>query len=153
MAGLMNKGKFHSVTQKRHTQENFRLFIGIVVVGLAAVGIFLNSLYGDLVFDDVHAIIRNRFGAEDYPCLRYLTVSCRDVLGETPISSLWVNDYWGDLLSSNESHKSYRPLTVLTFRINHAVHGLSPVGYHLVNVVAHALVSILSVLLYHRFAR
>ena len=121
-------------------------------MALAAVAIFLNSLYGDLIFDDVHAIIRNRFEINNR-CLHGFTSPYmrRDVLGETPIYSVWINDYWGDLLSSNESHKSYRPLTVLTFRVNHAIHGLSPVGYHVVNVLAHAIVSFLSVLLYHRY--
>ncbi|KAI5633612.1 dolichyl-phosphate-mannose-protein mannosyltransferase domain-containing protein [Phthorimaea operculella] len=42
-----------------------------------------------------------------------------------------------------QSHKSYRPLTVLTFRWNYAVHGLQPAGYHLVNLLLHALVSLL----------
>ncbi|CAH2092283.1 unnamed protein product [Euphydryas editha] len=46
-----------------------------------------------------------------------------------------------------QSHKSYRPLTVLTFRWNYAVHGLQPAGYHLVNLLLHALVS----LLYYRY--
>lgn len=41
------------------------------------------------------------------------------------------------------SHKSYRPLTVLTFWLNHRVHGLEPFGYHLVNVVLHTLVTLL----------
>ncbi|CAG9091583.1 unnamed protein product [Plutella xylostella] len=44
---------------------------------------------------------------------------------------------------SEQSHKSYRPLTVLTFRWNYAVHGLQPAGYHLVNLLLHALVSLL----------
>ncbi|KAH9362380.1 hypothetical protein HPB48_018032 [Haemaphysalis longicornis] len=48
--------------------------------------------------------------------------------------------------AQEQSHKSYRPLTVLTFRLNFAVHGLDPFGYHLVNVLLHALVC----LLYHR---
>ncbi|CAH0669236.1 unnamed protein product [Spodoptera exigua] len=47
-----------------------------------------------------------------------------------------------------QSHKSYRPLTVLTFRWNYAIHGLQPAGYHLVNLLLHALVS----LLYYRSA-
>ncbi|CAH0721513.1 unnamed protein product, partial [Brenthis ino] len=44
---------------------------------------------------------------------------------------------------SEQSHKSYRPLTVLTFRWNYAMHGLQPAGYHLVNLLLHALVSLL----------
>lgn len=46
-------------------------------------------------------------------------------------------------MSSNDSHKSYRPLTVLSFRLNFALHGLHPWGYHLINVFLHGLVSAL----------
>lgn len=92
----------------------------------AGVCVFLNSLHGDLIFDDVHAVQRNQ-----------------DVLGVTGLSELFFNDFWGEPIASNNSHKSYRPLTVLTFRANHFVHGLNPTGYHVVNVCLHAVVSAL----------
>jgi hypothetical protein len=34
----------------------------------------------------------------------------------TPLSSVFTNDFWGTKLSDPKSHKSYRPLTVLSFR-------------------------------------
>ncbi|KAG8517041.1 LOW QUALITY PROTEIN: Protein O-mannosyl-transferase TMTC4, partial [Galemys pyrenaicus] len=40
----------------------------------------------------------------------------QDLRTETPLGALWHHDFWGSRLSSNTSHKSYRPLTVLTFR-------------------------------------
>lgn len=49
-------------------------------------------------------------------------------------------------VAQEQSHKSYRPLSVLTFRLNYAIHELDPLGYHLVNVLLHVLVCIL----YHR---
>lgn len=36
-----------------------------------------------------------------------------------------------------DSHKSYRPLAVFTLRLNHILGGLSPRGYHAVNLVLH----------------
>ena len=45
------------------------------------------------------------------------------------------------------SHKSYRPLTVATFRLNYMLHELEPLGYHLVNVLLHSAVCYLYVLL------
>ena len=42
-----------------------------------------------------------------------------------------------------QSHKSYRPLTVLTFRLNYLLHQLEPYGYHLANVLLHAIVCLL----------
>lgn len=60
------------------------------------------AIDGDLVHDDVVAIIRNP-----------------DVVGSGTgwLTSIWTNDFWGTPMSSPESHKSYRPLTVLTFRL------------------------------------
>uniref|UniRef100_A0A182VFL2 Glycosyltransferase RgtA/B/C/D-like domain-containing protein n=1 Tax=Anopheles merus TaxID=30066 RepID=A0A182VFL2_ANOME len=48
---------------------------------------------------------------------------------------------WSCLLE--QSHKSYRPLCVLTFRWNYLLHGLEPAGYHLVNVLLHTIVSLM----------
>lgn len=41
------------------------------------------------------------------------------------------------------SHKSWRPLTVLSFRLNHLTGGLRPRGFHATNVLLHALVTTL----------
>ncbi len=38
---------------------------------------------------------------------------------------------------------AYRPLTTLTYALNHAVGGLAPFGYHLVNLLLHAGASVL----------
>ena len=103
------------------------------VSGAAGLCVFLNSLHGELIFDDVHAVERNQ-----------------DVLGGNALSQLFVNDFWGEPMASNHSHKSYRPITVLTFRGNHNVHGLDPMGYHMVNVVLHALVSAVAMPFYVR---
>ena len=53
-------------------------------------------------------------------------------------------------MTSPESHKSYRPLTVLTFRWNRQLHDMDPLGFHAVNVLLHGLVSILFLLLLRR---
>ncbi|XP_033077013.1 protein O-mannosyl-transferase TMTC3 isoform X2 [Trachypithecus francoisi] len=41
------------------------------------------------------------------------------------------------------SHKSYRPLTVLTFRLNYLLSELKPMSYHLLNMIFHAVVSVI----------
>ena len=41
------------------------------------------------------------------------------------------------------SHLSYRPLTTISFRLNHYFHDLRPFGYHVVNIALHAAVTIL----------
>ena len=62
---------------------------------------------------------------------------------DTPLSSVFSNDFWGLSLSDPESHKSYRPLTILSFRLNRILHGMWAPGFHVVNIAAHALVSVL----------
>lgn len=60
-----------------------------------------------------------------------------DLLPRTPWSQLLENDYWGTPLWDSGSHGSYRPLSVLTFRLNYLVGEFNPWGYHLVNVLLH----------------
>lgn len=62
---------------------------------------------------------------------------------DTPLSEVFNHDFWGVPLSDPESHKSYRPLVVLTFRWNRMIHGMWPPGFHATNILLHALVSLL----------
>ncbi|XP_026058254.1 transmembrane and TPR repeat-containing protein 3-like isoform X1 [Carassius auratus] len=96
------------------------LLIGLVV------GCYWNSLLCGFVFDDVSAILDNK-----------------DLRPTTPLKNLFLNDFWGTPMSEERSHKSYRPLTVLTFRLNYLFSALSSSSYHLFNVVLHAVVCVL----------
>ena len=100
--------------------------IAYLLVGLIATVCYINTLPAQLVHDDIFAIVDND-----------------DVKTGTPLTRLFINDFWGKAMSDPTSHKSYRPLTVLTFRLNYAVHGLKPLGYHAVNVVMHCLATLL----------
>lgn len=62
-----------------------------------------------------------------------------DVLHSTPWKHIVHNDFWGTPLIDSGSHGSYRPLCVLTFKLNHLFGGFKPIGYHLVNVLLHCL--------------
>jgi tetratricopeptide (TPR) repeat protein len=62
-----------------------------------------------------------------------------DVHGMNPVTDLWIHDFWGQNISLPDSHKSYRPVTVLTYRLNYAVHGIDSMGYHAGNVLLYAL--------------
>ncbi|XP_050529637.1 protein O-mannosyl-transferase Tmtc3 [Daktulosphaira vitifoliae] len=96
------------------------------VIFLTCIVCYYNSLYCDFVFDDISAIKDNR-----------------DLKPQTPIWNLFYNDFWGTPMHKEQSHKSYRPLTVLTFRWNYMIHQLDPMGYHLVNILLHAITSVL----------
>uniref|UniRef100_A0A671Z2G0 dolichyl-phosphate-mannose--protein mannosyltransferase n=1 Tax=Sparus aurata TaxID=8175 RepID=A0A671Z2G0_SPAAU len=67
----------------------------------------------------------------------------QDLLPETPWSNILYDDFWGTLLTHSGSHKSFRPLCTLSFRLNYTLHGLRPWGYHLLNLVLHGLVTAL----------
>lgn len=62
-------------------------------------------------------------------------MSNEDVHGLRPLSGLLVHDFWGQNITLADSHKSYRPFTVLTYRLNYAIHGIDPFGYHAGNAI------------------
>ncbi|XP_053318277.1 protein O-mannosyl-transferase TMTC3 [Spea bombifrons] len=98
-------------------------------IGILSCVVFIcywNSLYCGFVFDDVSAILDNK-----------------DLHPSTPIKKLFQNDFWGTPMSEERSHKSYRPLTVLTFRLNYLFSELNAVSYHFLNMVLHAVVSLI----------
>ena len=101
---------------------------GSLVVAIVASLCFAGSLSGDFVFDDSEAILNNE-----------------DVRMETNLFSVFKHDFWGENITSSTSHKSYRPLTILTFRLNYwTAGGYDTFGFHLVNLVLHAFNSMLS---------
>ncbi|XP_071313305.1 protein O-mannosyl-transferase TMTC3 isoform X2 [Trachinotus anak] len=97
----------------------------LLLTGLV-VGCYWNSLSCGFVFDDVSAILDNK-----------------DLRPSTPFRNLFLNDFWGTPMAEERSHKSYRPLTVFTFRLNYLFSELSAASYHLFNVVLHAIVCVL----------
>nr|XP_021492119.1 transmembrane and TPR repeat-containing protein 1 [Meriones unguiculatus] len=83
------------------------------------------SLRGEFVHDDVWAIVNNP-----------------DVRPGAPLRwAVFSNDFWGKGLADGASHKSYRPLCVLSFRLNIFLTGMDPFYFHAVNVVLHCLVT------------
>jgi len=109
--------------QDRFTSSHALWSVSAVLLGLSC---YFNSLRGELVHDDVFAIKENG-----------------DILPSTPLSLVFSNDFWGEPMRSVTSHKSYRPLTVLTFRLNYLLHGLEPWGYHLTNLLLHLVATVL----------
>ncbi|CAG9562902.1 unnamed protein product [Danaus chrysippus] len=99
---------------------NSDLAIYTMVISTAVLS-YVNSLNGDFVHDDIPAIVTNG-----------------DVLGRSSIRELFLNDFWGTAMVDPNSHKSYRPLTTLSFRINYALTGLKPWWWHACNVLLHA---------------
>lgn len=98
-----------------------------ILVGVIAFVCYVNSSWGDFVFDDSEAIIGNK-----------------DIEPGTPIAKVFADDFWGKEITHKASHKSYRPLTVLTFRWNYwFAGGRNAFGFHFANVLLHAIVSVM----------
>eukprot|EP00949_MAST-11_sp_MAST-11-sp1_P003077 g3077.t1 len=97
----------------------------VLIAGIAFL-VYSNTLSAELVWDDRAAI-----------------AGSADVTQKTGLAELWKHDFWGQPMASPYSHKSYRPLTVLTYRLNHALHSLKPEGYHACNVLMHMIASTL----------
>ncbi|EYC27547.1 hypothetical protein Y032_0009g791 [Ancylostoma ceylanicum] len=96
-----------------------------LLVFSTAVLLYSNTFSADFVYDDSQAILTNPV-----------------VAGDVPATEAWTLDFWGNPLT-RASHKSYRPLTTLSFRINAALFGMSPLSFHVTNVLLHAVASCL----------
>ena len=94
------KGKQRpTVKPCKEKTHKYGLWMYYLVPGIAALLCFCNSLQGEFVHDDIPAIANNK-----------------DVRGESSIQDIFTHDFWGKSMWDNTSHKSYRPLTVLSFR-------------------------------------
>ncbi|KAK3927210.1 Protein O-mannosyl-transferase TMTC4 [Frankliniella fusca] len=100
-----------------------------VIVFLVGVLVFSNTVNGNFVFDDTEAIVNNR-----------------DVQPDSPLATIIWNDFWGTPLTHDRSHKSFRPVTILTFRWNvWLAGGVHPFSFHICNILLHGIVSALTV--------
>ncbi|XP_071485579.1 protein O-mannosyl-transferase TMTC2-like [Diadema antillarum] len=108
----------------------------VIICCVTAFLLYCNTLSADFAYDDSRAIIKNQ-----------------DLRPDTPLSQLLTNDFWGTPIRHSGSHKSYRPLCVLSFRLNYAVGELDPFGYHLVNVLLHVLATGLFVSVARKFLK
>ena len=99
-----------------------------LLCGLVGFVAYINTLDCKFCLDDQRAIEQNP-----------------DLRRNASWLGLLSNDFWGTPMDDPDSHKSYRPLTVATFRLNYLLHELEPMGYHLVNVALHSVVCYLYV--------
>ena len=104
-----------------------------VICTTCSIAVYLNTLNCEFCFDDFSAITKNF-----------------DIHPEAPWTNLIWNDFWGTPIRQEGSHKSYRPLCVLTFRLNYMLHKLHPMGYHLMNVLLHGVTCYIFVLMSYK---
>jgi protein O-mannosyl-transferase len=91
------------------------------------------SLNGKWVYDDAGSVAKNIV-----------------VVGQVPWYDAFTRDFWGTSMKEVTSHKSFRPITTLSFKLNYLfnehVLGRDPLhtfSYRLVNLILHVIVSAL----------
>lgn len=124
-------GESKTQSQTADVIATTRSGLAVMCAGLFVLAVVTSweATKGGLIYDDIKAV-------EGNPDLR----------PTTPIFQLFLNDFWGTPIDMERSHKSYRPLTVLTYRLNYALHELEPFGYHLGNVLLHGMTTVLAFL-------
>lgn len=112
--------------------------LAVVVMLIAVVGAtYVGTLGNEFVYDDQVLIVQNEL-------LKRL-----DSLPRLFISDWWrgTEEHLGLALPvedpSDRGTKRYRPLVAASYALNAAIDGFDPRGFHLVNVVLHALVTVL----------
>ncbi|XP_030370493.1 protein O-mannosyl-transferase TMTC4 [Scaptodrosophila lebanonensis] len=89
---------------------------------------YLQALGGaQFVFDDTVAIVKNK----DVNTL------------PTNWTAIFTHDFWGAPLISADSHKSFRPLTILMFHCEHALLGLGAAHMKFLNLLLHCVNTLL----------
>lgn len=117
------KSNFSKEEVQNHPHKSKAILILLVV--FISFGVYANSLFNDLVYDDIQQVLENR----------------------------WIRNvqYIPDILSKNvwafEREEAgwhyYRPLMHLVYMANYHIFGLRPWGFHLVNVIFHTSISVL----------
>jgi Tfp pilus assembly protein PilF len=101
-----------------------------VLVALLCALVYANALYNGFVYDDWDLVVHNRW------------------LREGPITEAFTRGFWA---SSRGGSFYYRPVVSLSYRLDQAIWGVRPFGYHLTNILLHAATSILVLILASRW--
>jgi hypothetical protein len=109
-------------------RPRLRVLLGCAAVGLAAVGLYARTIGFDFAYDDFTVVVGHpQVVSHDWLAIAtspyHVGASVRVETG------------------------AYRPLTIASLAANHAISGLHPWSYHLVNVALHAGAAILVFLL------
>ena len=96
----------------------------LVITFAVTVGVYWKALDCGFVFDDHLAIESN---PDTYP-------------NKTSWVDIFQHDFWGKEISRIDSNKSYRPITIASFRMNNLFGG-EAFHFHLVNIILHGVVA------------
>jgi len=114
----------------RRTGPRFLILFPVSIIA------YLQTVTHEFTYDDIHIV-------RDNP----------QIISLANIPELFRSNYWGHS-DQFRDQSLYRPFTMTTYALNHALHGMNPMGFHAVNVLLHALaVLVLFRLVGHLFQR
>lgn len=102
-------------------------------VALLAILIFANSLKNDFVWDDRELIVDN-------PAVH----------GLSEVSNFFTDHFWSESRQPS-AQGYYRPLILISYALDYSIWKLNPLGFHLTNILWHALASALLCLIVMKF--
>ncbi|MBI5049030.1 MAG: tetratricopeptide repeat protein [Deltaproteobacteria bacterium] len=86
--------------------------------------VYINSLSGDFIWDDIEQIVEN-------PVIK-------DIRN---IPSFFTSDLWRLVSNPTISSYYYRPFFLLSLTVDYNLWGLNSIGYHITNLILHAIAS------------
>lgn len=104
--------------------DPLRSAVAALLVFVLSVAVYAPTLEGPFVWDDELLIPRS------------------DVATLQPLSAYFSSAYW--LATDTQAEPSYyRPMSVFSLALDHALHGENPAGFHLTNLLLHGACSVL----------
>jgi len=104
------------IGEKPSTTKNHHL-LSISFILIIAIAIYSNTLKNGFVHDDEFTIVNNTL-----------------IKNFSNISKLFTKEYF-----STSGEMSYRPVVTFTYFLDYAIYGIKPWGYHLTNLLLHAM--------------
>ncbi len=115
---------FYRLKTMNRPQSNTLPLLPVLLILLVTFAVYFNALSNGFVFDDIQDVVENPWIRD----IRYLPqIFSSNVAG---FNAAYATSY-------------YRPLIHVIFMLAYAVFGLSPWGFHLVNILFHACASLL----------
>lgn len=98
-------------------------FLPVLIIAALAIGLYLNTLKNGFVYDDNDTILKNNILIKSFDNLPLM-------LDKTAYFN-------------RSGEMSYRPVVTITYFIDYAFYGLKSSGYHLTNILLHAINGVL----------
>jgi hypothetical protein len=101
-----------------------------MLIVVMAMTVYANTFSAEFTLDDFPIITENLL-----------------IKSSGSIKKIFLTDYRGHSSKFADKRSNYRPLTILSFRLNYILDRFNPRGYHLINVLLHTAVCVVLYLL------